>query len=361
MPRLTMRLLSSCAFAFTLLPSSASGQGDKITLEAREKWTNFAAESKVKLHFTVKVPRAFKGQAIWTFSDPGTKRTFPGGAGANEITAGPEKPVTVEIPLAMPSVKPGVVWKGQLLVAVHAAGQKEAEASYEKTIWIFPGDPFVERAKWFEGLKITLYDSDPKSKTAEALMNLPALKDLKSPFEQTSNVAGIADFKEGLLLVGEGVSFKDEAGLAEALAQAAGRGVTVLCLAPKDGAFPLPGADNGLPSPSSLTLRRQDIILKLDKHLDGAAWAPDNQVVARSLAVRTDDGKVIAEVQDGAKGWPWLQLDYPDKKSRLVLVGFPIIQRWQDGPTPRYLLARLLEHATELSASDPKVQKDDVK
>ena len=233
-----------------------------------------------------------------------------------------------------------------MIVTVYAEGKSDKESSYEKTLWIFAADPFYNRTKWVEGLKITLYDSDPKSKTAEAL------KSLKVPFEEVRNPAALADLKEGLLLVGEGVSLKDEAGLAEAMVQAASRGIPVLCLCPKEGIFPLPGTDNGLPAPGSLTFHRQDIITKLDKRLDAAAWAPDNQVVARSLTIKAEDGKVIAEIQEGSKGWPWLQLDYPDQKGRLVLCGFPIIQRWDASPTPRYLLARLLEHVTELSVTD---------
>jgi hypothetical protein len=98
-----------------------------------------------------------------------------------------------------------------------------------------------------------------------------------------------------------------------------------------------------------LTLHRQEIIARLDRRLDALAWPPQNQVVARSLALRSEEGRVVAEVQDGAKGWSWLQLDYPEKNGRLVLCGFPIMERWDTGPTPRFLFARLLEHVTELS------------
>ena len=71
------------------------------------------------------------------------------------------------------------------------------------------------------------------------------------------------------------------------------------------------------------------------------AWAkPANQVVVSSLSVKTEDGKVIAEVVDGAKGWPWLQLDFPGKKGRLVILGFPVVQRWENSPDAALLAGR---------------------
>ena len=353
-PMAKMRTWSAGCLLLALSYSGSLAQEDKVRLEPHEKWTNLMADSKMDFNFTLKAPAAFKGKVMWTFADAGTKRVFPRGRGEAPIAAEPKKPAEIKISLDVPHVNDGVILQVQWIVTIYADGKREPEVSDERTLWIFADDPFFNRAKWFRDLKLTLFDSDPKSKTGESLIALKSLKGPKTPFEEVRNLAALADLKEGVLVIGEGVSFKDEAGLAEAMVQAASRGVPVLCLAPKDGGFPLPGADNGLPVPASLKLLRHDIISKLDKRFDAAAWAPNNEVVARSLAVKTEDGKVIAEVVDGAKDWPWLQLDYAEKKSRLVVVGFPIIQRWEHSPTPRYLLARLLKHVTELSAGESR-------
>jgi hypothetical protein len=347
--------LVSGLFALLALSTfEALAQEDAVKLESREKWNNVAAGSKMEFNYTVKVPAAFKGTVAWTFADAGTKNVFPRGRGEMPIMADAKKPATVKISLDVPSVKDDVILQAQLIVKVIPDGKDEKGATAERTLWIFADDPFYNRTKWFEGLKITLFDSDAKSKTGEALKALKSLKDVKAPFEEARNPAALAAVKEGVLVIGEGVSFKDEAGLAEAMIEAANRGVSVLCLAPKDGSFPLPGADNGLPVPGGLSFARQDIITKLDKRLDALAWAPENLIVARSLSIKTEDGKVVADVVDGAKGWPWLQLEYPDKKARLVVLGFPLIPSWENSPTPRYLLARMLEHVTKLSVSETK-------
>lgn len=331
-------MMRSSAVVLLLACSSAVQAQEKISLEPREKWTNLGADAQIDLHFTVKAPKDFKGRIAWNFRDAGSNALL----GANEIEAAAD----VKISLKTPALNPGVVRQARLTVTI-LAGDKPA-ATYEKIVWIFAADPFADRAKWLATLKITLFETDAKGPTAEAL------KKLKVPFEESRNVAALDDLKDGVLLVGEGVSLKEEAGLAEAMVRAASRGVPVLCLAPRDGALPLPGADNDLPAPGSLTLARAGIIAKLDKRLDAAAWAPDNQVVIRSLAIKSEEGKTIGDIQDGAKGWPWLQIDYPGTQGRLVLCGFPIIGRMDAGPTPRYLLARLFEHVTERSAHEPR-------
>ena len=334
MSRKTMIAVGSLLLAVTFPAGRLEAQ---VTLQA-PSWTNLTAGSDIKVPFTVKGGGAFQGRAVWTFTDAGTNRVFSRGRGEAPIAA-----ATFTIELAVPPINPDVILKTHLSVSVVANGKHVA--GYEKTMWIFPADPFANRSKWLKDLKITLYDSDPRSKTAAAL------KGLKVPFAETNNLAGLAELKEGVVLVGEGISFKDEPGLAEVLIQAASRGVSVLCLAPLAGPFPLPGTDNGLPAPGSLVLKRQDVITRLDKRLDASAWAPDGQVLASAFQIKAEEGQVIAEVQPAppvasGKGWSWLQLDYPERKGRFVMCGFGLIRHWDASPTPRYLLARLLEHVT---------------
>jgi hypothetical protein len=347
-------MLRICVFTASCLAAATTAalpQNGKAVLEPDKKWTNFAAGSKEQIKFTVKASGDFKGRVDWRFTtSPETnRRVIPGGTGSAEVTANAKKPASVTIPLAMPPVKEGVILETQLIVGLYAAGEEKPQAEYKKTFWLFPADPFFDRSKWFEGLKITLFDPEAKSHTGETLTKLASLKDLKTPFEHERNARALADVKEGMILVAEGVSFKDEAGLAEVLVKAAGRGIPVLCLAPKDGSIPLPVAGSMLPMPASLALHRLDVIAKLDKRLDAAAWAPRNDVAASSLAVKADDNKVIAEISNGGKNWPWLQLDYPDAHSRLVVCGAGIIRQWDDSRTARFLLARLLEYVTELT------------
>ena len=41
--------------------------------------------------------------------------------------------------------------------------------------------------------------------------------------------------------------------------------------------------------------------------------------------------------------WPWLTIEYPETNGRFIFCGFRLIKHWDDGPTPRFLLSRILE------------------
>jgi hypothetical protein len=160
---------------------------------------------------------------------------------------------------------------------------------------------------------------------------------------------------DGLLVIGEGTSWKDQRALGDTMVKTAARGIPVLCLAPADGMIPLPGAEGiGLPAPGRLAFRGLDVITELDKRLAAAAWPPDGQIVASRLAIKADRDDVVAEATKDERGWSWIEARYPPGKGVLLICGFGIIRDWDAGPAPRYLLSKLFDTLTgEKQASPP--------
>jgi hypothetical protein len=316
------------------------GQDDKIAIQAHEPWTNLFAEQDVTLHFTI-APANLQGRLTWTFA-AANGRVYDRGRGEAQVPAG--KPV--KIMLRTPPLKPGVIQEALLTVNFSADGKDEPAATYQKKIWIFPADPFADRAKWLADLHIKLYDPDAKAKTSAVL------KEMKIPFDHVPRAGALDEVQAGVVIVGAGAVFQEDPDLMPALVRAAGRGVRVLCLAPASGSFVVPGSDQES-SPGGLALARQDIVRKLDKRLDPFAWAAAGSSSPSSLAIKAEEGKVVAEVVAGNKGWSWLAVDFPltplpqadtgSGKGRLVVCSFAIIGAWEASPTPRYLLARILE------------------
>lgn len=322
---------------WALAATGLAAQEEKLTLGPVEQWTTLFSGKNVEFRFQVKAPAGFAGRAGWTFAAE-NGRVLPRGRGEAPLKAAAKQVVQFKVPLTTPDVKDGVILPTRLSVFLVADGKSAPEATLDIDLFIFPSDPFVERTQWLQDLKISLWDPDPKTRTAAAF------KDLKIPFDEAVNVNALAAVKEGMLIVGEGASFKEEPALGETLLQAAGRGLPVLCLAPAEGSLPWPAARGEGPLPVSVTLRRQDIIRQLDKRLDAQAWSADGKVIVAAFDVKAVEGKVLAEFA-GQSGWPWLELEYSGK-GRLVVCGFAFVQHWQTSPTPRYLLARLFEHLT---------------
>jgi hypothetical protein len=331
-PLRTSLLPLPALLAIVLLPHAVSAE-DAVRVEAMERWSNVFGGRDMEFRFAVHSPRAFDGRVGWAFAIDGVvvaRREV-------NVTAAADRPATVTVRYPLPAVRNGVVLRGQLGVRILGPDGKE-RASVDKTVWIFPEDPFAGREEWLKARKITLFD--PAKTTA------PVWKKAGIPFEEQENAAALGDLREGMLVIGEGVSLKGEPSLAETMLKVAGRGLPVLCLAPAEGVLPLPKSIQGV---AEVTLRRRSIITRIDKRLDDAAWPANGQVVFSSLVLSAEESTVAAEVVRGPRqeGWPWLELGFEKTRGRLLVCGFGILEHWGAGPTPRFLLARLLERMSD--------------
>ena len=330
--------------AFTLMlamfgltqPRALGAQAD-VSVRAADAGSNLFGGRNAHLSFLVTANRSLQGIATWVLSVD--QRTVARGETA--VAVNPQTPGNIEIRVDIPKVKEGVVLRAVLSVGVHVHDRRTTEASVEKPLWIFPEDPFADRSHWLKGLKICLFD--PPGNTRQVF------EKMKIPFSRTANVDSLDTLDGGLLIIGEGTSFKDYRGLPEMMVKAATSGNPVLCLAPSDGEIVLPGSlgvEAELPLPERLALRRNDVIRELDKRLDALTWRPDARPLASSLLIKSDRNRVVGEVVQSPDGWPWLEADFPAERGRLIICGFGIVRHWEVGPTPRFLFTRILEHLT---------------
>ncbi len=322
-------------------PAIASAE-DRTVIESHEEWSGVFGGTKAAFRLRVKPEVPFHGRVDWTFSiGRGTV-----GRGTAEVDARPGEPGVVDVALEVPPVREGLIVQAKLAAVASSGGRPVPGAALEKVVWVFPRDPFAGRTRWLKDLKITLFD--PGGETAEAFEGLGI------PFEATRNVDALAEPAEGMLVIGEGASFDEERGLGVAMHAAAARGRPVLCLAPAGGRLSIPGAgDADISAPRALSFRRQEIIAELDKRLDARAWPRDGKVVASTLALRAEGETLAGEVGSDPRGWPWVEILYPERRGRLVVCGFGVVAHWEEGPAPRFLLARIFERMAEMTADRP--------
>lgn len=294
--------------------------------------------------FKIESKHASKGQVVWRLAlGTATVQT-----GATEFSTAVGAPAAVTIGRGeLPAVKDGVVVRTRLTVSVVEDKQRKPSAAHEQDVWLFPKDPFAGRSEWLKKLRITLYD--PKGDTAKVLAAANV------PFDEARGADAVGAVKDGVVIVGEGASFKDEKALGAALIKLAAAGRTVLILAPAAGEIPLPGIGGPSAEFSDLSFRRA-IVRTLDKRLDPDGWLPDGKAVASSVVVKAGTDATVGEVAPGAAGWPWIDARVAAGKGRWALCGLGIIAKWEAGPTPRFFFARLLEHLTD---SEPEQFKQD--
>jgi hypothetical protein len=314
----------------------ADGADAKVSMIVLEDWSNVFGGQPAEFHCAITAKKSFRGRAGWALAVG--RATIARGEAS--VSVGPQKTETVEIRFDVPQLKESVVMPAALSVACYAANADTPAGSLSKPLWVFPEDPFANRSQWLKQLQIHLFD--PVGKTRQVFL------DAEVPFSETRNVDSLSALKGGLLVIGEGTSLEEYRGLSRIAAATAAKGIPVLCLAPASGQFPVPGLDQTDPllRPTGISFRRADVIRELDKRLDAQAWPPDGEVATASLAVKSDRGRVIARVVEGGADWPWLEAGFSAKGGKLIVCGFGLVGKWNAGPTPRFLFARLLDYMT---------------
>jgi hypothetical protein len=315
--------------------AAATANSDTVTIA--EAWGNFEAGTNAEFHAVIQSSAATRGNlqfAVTVGPQPIVRREI-------EVSAEAGQPALVPIQFAVPPLKDDVAVRALLTVAFQpqSTGPGKAVSSVEKTLWFFAANPFANHEASLNDKKIALFD--PEGKTQKRL------EQAGIPFVLVPRLDAIPNIKEGMLIIGEGISLRDFRTLTDVCLAAAARGVPVLCLALKDGQFRLiDNNDKSLPSPYAMSFRHNDIITNLDKRLDAVAWPPDGIVAARTLAISGDRGPIVGEVIDKTGEWPWMELTF-NNHGKAIFCQFDIIEKWNTGPAPRYLLAALLEYLSK--------------
>ena len=327
----------SRALLAALLPVASvarSAQPEPVSVRIREPWGNVFADRETVFHAAVSSHAAFEGKIGWRFASRGATLA----RGEQAVSHTPTQPAVIDIHLRMPAVNQGVVATAALNVSAIDTDTGRTAGACAKTLRVFPETPFAHRQAWLKALNLRLFD--PERTTSEVFLEAGI------PFQAVRNVDTLSELRDAVLVVGEGVSFRDYRGLWAALVRTAASGVPVLCLAPAAGEIVVPGmGDAGnLPVPRRLAFRRRDVIRALDKRLDADAWPPDGKIIASRIRCAGERGPVVGRIEHKGEGWPWVEMEFDGaKEARLIVCGFAVIQKWTSGPSPRFLLAKLLE------------------
>lgn len=329
-------VLTACAWAADEEESVVKIQTDP------QQVTSFFGDQKGTLAYQIIAEKPVQGKLLWQYA--AGARTLA--RGEETIQLAPGRAAPFELPMAMPSVREGVIFQTIMEVKIVDADNQEV-ARHVQPLWLFSKDPFANRREWLEGLDIHLYD--PEDATVQCF------EDAKIPFTRITNSNVLTEFEGGILVVGSGTSLSKNRGLTDNLMKLAQRGVRVLCIAPVDGEFPWPTREQ-FPELTSVQFSSKQVIRDFDKRL-----SPDFDTIGdqprqpNTVTLESRRGQLRVNLAESAEGWPWWQVRF-NSDGTCILCCFDLIQHWNTGPTPRYVLARLLEKLSSETDSSPVEQ-----
>lgn len=260
----------------------------------------FFSDSELTLQFVCHDPSSVAWQAS------AARRPFA--SGVVEPRTG-----KLEIRLRTPQVKEGVVLPIQV-----AAGDSLFK------IHIFGRDPLADRHNWAEALQIVLFDPSGETAKAFGTINLP--------YRQLTGLGGLAAVTEGIVVVGEGLSFADHPELDDTLCCLARQGVPVVLLAPGSGNFRV--AD---PPPTRFELRDESVGQQIDPQTVGDLKR------SRGYRVSGDGNGPVLRITVQRSDYAWGDFRFDNKRGRLCCLTWNLLETWETSPAPRFFFVRLLE------------------
>lgn len=314
-----------CTFALLLLGAAAWARaGDSAGIRLASGPACVFAESSAAWRLALADDVAYEGTVAWNLS-------LGGGVVARReqnVAVRPEAPAELDVQVDLPAVRAGVEVEGRLAAAL-LDGQRQIRTEFEMPVWTFGRDPAALKKQWLQELDLCVYDPEGHM--------LRKLNELGWPCRPVANLAAFETLGDATLIIGEGCSLRSQRGLMESAMRAAQQGARVVFLAPTEGEFTPPGATEAAAGPVALHFHDAAFVRLLDKRFN----LPARRAAFRLTGTRT--GSLVTV--DPAGGWRSLEARWANGGT-LLLVGYGLLEAWEDSPVPRHLLFKMLEYVT---------------
>ena len=311
--------------------SHAVFSADRVTVSL-ESGNGYFSNQQSSLKFSVQGIQQWVGSVQWTLY-VGNRAI---NKGEKSLTLDSDNNNEFDILIAVPPVKDNLVLKAVLKIKLVNQNASDSIA-FSNPLLIFGPDPFRHQQDWIRQANIQLYD--PSGNTAEILTGS------KVPFNRIRSLDIDRLDRNGFVMIGSSTSLSKRQG--ESLLRLVESGITVVCLAPAKGSFPLSFHHESRNRPVLMRFNDESIIKELNPALDSAGWGREQNVVSSSLHLSGNKLGSVANIQTDNHGWPWLEIEFSTSRAKLIFAGFSIVPNWNTSPTPRYLLESILHYAKD--------------
>ncbi|MFZ2656549.1 MAG: hypothetical protein WAX69_16570 [Victivallales bacterium] len=236
---------------------------------------------------------------------------------------------SLELKFTFPEIKDGVSGAAELVCRV-------GESKLQKNIFFFSPNPFSQKKKIFENMKIGLWSPEGDDSARKLLGSLGVA---------TTDVANFADFKGELLIVC-GIDLGNFPGLEKELVNICSSGSSILIINPAGGILPLKTE-----SFRNMIFSRNEKIMDFDKKLDSDKWG-DAFPNEKSLNLVPSDNGVAVVVADNRTGFTFMSAKIG--KGELVICTWDIFGKIEKSPTPVYLLEKMMSESEKRRTGEPE-------
>ena len=317
---------------FSLALFAVSCQASEVRIHEVEQRTNYFSGQTWAATYRLTSERIFQGTLAWHMRYG--NRTIQ--RGQREIRIKGEK-TDVGFETKLPDVKEGIVMPIDLDIWAYKTSQEIPTAHITKRIWIFSKDPFGQRVEELRRQRIHLFD--PRGQTTKVLTEIGI------PYTPVYRVEAIKELRNTTLIIGEGTSLKRYRGLAQLMLEAGSVGNRVVSLNLKQGVFKsLPFHITSLLSASSFRCSGNDFIAFIDKRIDASTWSSSGKVPMCGIRLAGRGDEIMGEIECNGQGWSWLEVEYRSTAGKFIFCGLSIVNEWESGPAPRYLLNGILQY-----------------
>jgi hypothetical protein len=361
MDRFLRLLVSSYLVAGFMIPSACDAQqSTALPVQPLQSWTNVVAGEEVSMDF--RMP-----ESISSGTSVGWSVLLENAVVRRSETAVRDDPhfgrvLTITFTIPEGDAKTRLT----LSVIVSVNGQDRPAVQ----LFVYPADPFQQRISLPEADQFVVFD--PSGNTADRL------KSLKLSFRSERRIDTLSDLHDGILIIGEGTSFRQYRGLGNILRTAASRGVRILCLSPTMGTVLLDehteshsNADlnssglNTTPQDTDsasgrqvvvsglrrLECRHADVLREFDRYLDVSAWRGVPSMSETSLQIAGKSGSISVDFSEQPAGWVWIDAEYAGG-GRIVFTSLQMIRHWESGPGPRHAFWNCLAEIAQDSTTE---------
>lgn len=230
-----------------------------------------------------------------------------------------------------PDIKEGVVTPVSLHLSLNTTQNQRAITTAE--FFIFHQNAFSSLRNKLTEMKIGLFDVDQTTRQLFEQSDIP--------LENIHSVDGLADFNGRIVMIGQGLDLNQMPSIGSEIAALSKRNITVIVLAPKNGSIQIPG-DSSPVIAQKVIMAQENIIRETDKTLD-TTWSFSRPTITSRFNLIPEPNTLKISTVPGNDGWAWIQISFQEKTAPVIFCGFDFTGAWEESPSPRYFLLRLLE------------------